>query len=894
MMIALRRRWPIVLGFAMGGLTLFAQSAIDRDLLDQIERSVYEVVTKKPIDDPLTYAEELPLHLLPFDQRNDEYQSIGTAFAVERDVFVTAAHVLGLEWPTLQPELYLRTRDGSVFEIDTILRYDNHRDVAVFRASGLESSHPLPIRSETELNIPVFAVGNAYGQGVIVRDGLLTSRTAERDDGAWAWLRYSAAASPGNSGGPLLDGEGHVVGIVTAKNESENLNFALPIAEALPLAAESAYIRLNANYRLPHLDSRYREIHEFAPPLPAPTSRLSEQSAENHTAVMDIAIEELITENRDDIFPYDAAGQRAILVSNPGSQFPLVISEKSDSTWQFLQPEEIGTSELEGTRYFQSGEMFGDVFFLLDRFPSDEAIALIDDPRLLLDTILEGYTLTRNIDTEGIRITSMGEAAAANQIDDRWGRKWLSASWNIPFADFALALVALPTPSGAVGLFKTVPISELHAFRNDFEYMIDFVYNSYYGTFEQWEGFLANREWLPETLSQLEFSYSPGKAASMSTNEIAISYEPDLLPIENDSALYLLHSFHDSEDGVRLETSGLYFYERLGDANRASAFKNFPPASESDSDHRQRWQSLLRGTHPYDARSILSGGDTHILSAANEDAVNVAVEDTPNSVWTLGLTLDGDIQQEAMTRRFEKLQDAFGLRSARDAQLAEREEQSAPVQEAELTPVVQRQERRAEQPTVETVETDTSPVDIFVAIERNDRAAVLRYVKAGGSLALQNGQGETPLLFALRLGNEGIAIALVEAGSPMGFRTSRGWDERMVAISSGSLEAANLIFLERPIIYEQSGTDGATELMIAAEFLPQLVRPLLLAGATATLVDASGNSPLHYAARGGDGTAIAQLVRAGADPDAANDSGITPRMLVAETAPRHLAIFDNE
>ncbi len=879
------QRLSLTLVFGLLGAIALTQSAVDRQLLNQIESSVFEVVSKKPVLDPLTYEEELPLHLLPFDERNDEYVSIGTAFAVERDVFVTAAHVLGLEWPTLQPELYLRTRDGSVYPIDTILRYDNHRDVAVFEASGLQSADPLPIKVEVELNVPVFAVGNAYGQGVIVRDGLLTSQTAERDDGAWNWLRYSAAASPGNSGGPLLDTNGNVVGVVTAKSESENLNFALPIAEALPLEADEAYVRMNVTYRLPHVEARYREIHEFTPALPASTTNLHEQAVENHTAVMDLAIEELVAQNREDLFPNDTSGQRDILVSNPGSQFPLIISEKSDSTWQFLQPEEIGTSELEEPRYFQSGELFGDTFFLLDRFPAEEATAFFDDSKLLMDTILDGYSLTRNIDTERIRILSLGEAAQSNQVQDRWGRKWLSASWNIPFADYALALLALPTPSGAVGLFATVPMSRLHEFRNDFEYMLDFMYNSYYGTFEQWEAFLANREWLPETMFDTRFSYAANTDVTAATNEIAVSYDRDLLPIADDSALYMLHSFHESGEEVKLEPSGLYFYERIGDANRISAFKNFPPASESDGDHRQRWQSLLRGTHPYDARSILSGGDTHILAAANEDELDEA--SPPDAIWTLGLTLDGDVQQDVMTRRFEELQAAFGLRSGDPPPIAE---------EPEPEPVPSRAEAEAKVATQREkmpVEPEAAlPVDIFAAIQRADRSAVERYVQDGGRLSVVNERGETPLLLALRLGHHEIAIDLVEGGSPLGFRTSRGWDERMVAISSGSFEATRLIFSRRPIVYEQSGENGVTELMIAAEFLPRLVGPLLRNGASATLVDATGDTPLHYAARGGDGTAIAQLVRAGADPNTANASGVTPRMLVQEIAPRHLVLLD--
>lgn len=45
------------------------------------------------------------------------------------------------------------------------------------------------------------------------RDGIYTSDTSEDRNGEWRWIRFSAVASPGNSGGPLLDKDGKVAGI---------------------------------------------------------------------------------------------------------------------------------------------------------------------------------------------------------------------------------------------------------------------------------------------------------------------------------------------------------------------------------------------------------------------------------------------------------------------------------------------------------------------------------------------------------------------------------------------------------------------------------------------------------------------------------------------------------
>ena len=79
----------------------------------------------------------------------------------------------------------------------------------------------------------MFAVGNALGEGVVIRDGVYTSDSPEEQDGKWNWLRFTAAASPGNSGGPLVDRHGQLIGVVLRKSPSENLNYALSIAQVL-------------------------------------------------------------------------------------------------------------------------------------------------------------------------------------------------------------------------------------------------------------------------------------------------------------------------------------------------------------------------------------------------------------------------------------------------------------------------------------------------------------------------------------------------------------------------------------------------------------------------------------------------------------------------------------
>jgi serine protease Do len=194
-------------------------------MLPKIQAATFEVVAAKPVNDPLTYEKPLPLELLPFQERNDKYFSIGTAFAIGNNRYVTAGHVLQIGIGSLWGPPALRDASGHVYAIDKIEKYSLQQDFVVFSlATQPANAAALEVNTSPALNEVVYAVGNALGTGVVIRDGLYTSDTPEDQDGRWKWMRFSAAASPGNSGGPLLDKDGKLIGIVLMKSANENLN----------------------------------------------------------------------------------------------------------------------------------------------------------------------------------------------------------------------------------------------------------------------------------------------------------------------------------------------------------------------------------------------------------------------------------------------------------------------------------------------------------------------------------------------------------------------------------------------------------------------------------------------------------------------------------------------
>jgi serine protease Do len=150
--------------------------------------------------------------------------SVGTGFFVAPDLVLTNAHVLcpGGE------EIRAVFADGREFTGRPV-ESDSWLDLGLVRVPGTGAS-PLPLGDATVLRTgdEVVFVGTPQGLEFTVHEGIV-SHTGRNLLGV-AFLQIDANVNSGNSGGPLFDQQGRVVGIVSAKLEqAEGLGFVLPI-----------------------------------------------------------------------------------------------------------------------------------------------------------------------------------------------------------------------------------------------------------------------------------------------------------------------------------------------------------------------------------------------------------------------------------------------------------------------------------------------------------------------------------------------------------------------------------------------------------------------------------------------------------------------------------------
>ena len=133
--------------------------------------------------------------------------------------------------------------DGNSVEAQ-IKGTDSARDLAVVAVpldkisdDTMNAIKVAPLGDSDSLKVgePAIAIGNALGYGQSVTTGIVsaTRRTIDGFDGEY--IQTDAAINPGNSGGALLNANGEVIGINSAKINSsavEGMGFAIPISDA--------------------------------------------------------------------------------------------------------------------------------------------------------------------------------------------------------------------------------------------------------------------------------------------------------------------------------------------------------------------------------------------------------------------------------------------------------------------------------------------------------------------------------------------------------------------------------------------------------------------------------------------------------------------------------------
>lgn len=172
---------------------------------------------------------------------------------------------------------------------------------------------------------------------------------------------------------------------------------------------------------------------------------------------------------------------------------------------------------------------------------------------------------------------------------------------------------------------------------------------------------------------------------------------------------------------------------------------------------------------------------------------------------------------------------------------------------------------------------------LFIAIEKGNKVQAKKLVMAGASGGVdineKLGDGTTPLLKAIKMGNNTIVELLVTRGADLNLADNEGITPLMAAASKNDVAISKLLLSRRVKVNEQS-KEGKTALFyFAANGNKEMLVALMDKGANVNVVDSTGDSPLHLAALSGKVSAFL-LILSKMSPENEKDP-MTPFLLAA-------------
>ncbi|HTU54780.1 MAG TPA: DegQ family serine endoprotease [Acetobacteraceae bacterium] len=170
----------------------------------------------------------------------DRLQSLGSGFIIDPSgLIVTNNHVIaGAQ------QITVTMHDGTVLPA-TLVGHDERMDLALLR---VRAKGPLPFvafgdSDHIRVGDWVLAIGNPFGLGGTVTAGIVSARGRNLNEGPYDdFIQTDAPINRGNSGGPLFDMAGQVIGINTAifspSGGSVGIGFSIPSNIAKPVLAQ--------------------------------------------------------------------------------------------------------------------------------------------------------------------------------------------------------------------------------------------------------------------------------------------------------------------------------------------------------------------------------------------------------------------------------------------------------------------------------------------------------------------------------------------------------------------------------------------------------------------------------------------------------------------------------
>ena len=626
-----------------------ASGPLSAKTLALVKDAVFEVVLEKPAEGRTVYEKDLNWDKVPYAIRNDKYYSIGTAFAISKTELITAFHVidLGMESEILD-KYYIRDSGGKVYEVDKVTGGSNEKDYLILTVKGKTFGSFFQFERNYKTGDPVFSIGNALGEGIVVRNGLILGTVPEEDSGRWNLLKSSADGNPGNSGGPLVTQGGKVVGLVNSLKD--NILYSIPSDVILDDSRSSLSYREKTTFGHLLLANKINYTIETNVPLPDTYTAIRSSILETYKKDYDAAMTELFNEAPE----YLTGPNNAYLLNSAlSSPFPEIsFVDPNDDNWK-LSSFDRKISALDDDGRLMYASVSGYNFYKIKRPLSVPIEKINTDPKFIMDLILQNLRAERTLwGSDKYRILSFGDPSSTGQFRDPLGRTWLTAYWNLDFDDKVLIMYILPLPNGPAIVSTIQPGAFQFDYDWDIKKICEHTFVAYDAYFSEWVDFLTIKKFTPDFLSDMSFNWSADdKSVVFNCGPFSINANKQVLDWANDSDLFLAPTWYKQNNKLEFDIRKIIINRDLRGKDFVVLYRNIKPDPKLGSDAMEGWNDLVKEKYPFDGNPVISAKD----NTGSIGAIIKAGQDDPEAVFTLYMSMENPVSEKSLGQRFDAL-----------------------------------------------------------------------------------------------------------------------------------------------------------------------------------------------------------------------------------------------
>ena len=155
----------------------------------------------------------------------NDISTSGTGILLKDNYVLTNAHILSVN-DEIADNIYASFNgDLSDYNMD-IISIDDDLDIALLKIENLKYNPILLENVKVQTGEKIYAVGNAIGQGLSIVEGIVSD--ACREVNGNNYIMHTAPVNHGNSGGPLYNNKGQVIGmIVSSRKDAKSMSYAI-------------------------------------------------------------------------------------------------------------------------------------------------------------------------------------------------------------------------------------------------------------------------------------------------------------------------------------------------------------------------------------------------------------------------------------------------------------------------------------------------------------------------------------------------------------------------------------------------------------------------------------------------------------------------------------------